>query len=478
MNFLSISRHFSTCKKPNLGISNVLLFSTASSSSFAASQFMTHLQKNGPNIEKSLNLVKAELDAPCVTRVLESFSVENRQIGLRFFIWAGVHPSYRHSTYMYNKACNLLKVKENPNIVTDAFEAYEVEGCVVSVKMFRVVFNLCREAKDAGLGLWVLRKMKDFNCRPDMIAYNGVIRLLCEKGDIDGAMGLMREMGLIDLYPDMATYVMMIKGLSEVGRLEEACRLVKSMRGHGCLPGTVVYSVLLDGILRFGSLERAMELLEEMEKEGGDCRPNVVTYTTLIQGFVEKGCSVEARAILGRIEDLGCKPNRVLISTLIHGLCVDGHVEEAHKVVNRVAGNGVSNDECHSSLVLSLFRTGKLNEAEVVFRRMLAAGLKPDSLSSGTIIKWLCSEGRILDGYQLMDGIEKAGCISSMESDTYSILLDGLCRGNHLMEGAKLANLMIKKGIRVKSNYVKDIIKHLKSSGEEELASRIGRIQC
>ncbi|VFQ72623.1 unnamed protein product [Cuscuta campestris] len=77
---------------------------------------------------------------------------------------------------------------------------------------------------------------------------------------------------------------------------------------------------------------------------------------------------------------------------------MDGHIEEAHKVVDRVGGNGgISNDECNSCLVLSLFRAGKVKEAEVVFRRMLARGLKSDTISYETMMKWMCSEGRNLD---------------------------------------------------------------------------------
>ncbi|CAH9124378.1 unnamed protein product [Cuscuta epithymum] len=404
MRFASIFTHVSASKNPSFRISNSFLFSTSSCSPLSASQqFVTHLQKNRQNIEKTLNSVKAKLDAPCVTQVLERFSVENPQTGLRFFIWAGLHPSYRHSRHMYIKACNMLKIDKNPKVITDVFEAYRDEdGCGVSVQMFRVVFNLCREAKDADLGLMVLRKMKEFNCRADVICYNGVIRLLCEKGDIDEAMGLMREMGLIDLYPDMATYTMIINRLSDVGRLEEACKMVKTMKGQGCFPGTTVYSSLLDGISRFGGLERAMELLDEMEKESSDCRPNVVTYTTLIQAFVEKGCTYEGMAILDKMESFGCKPNRVLMATLVQGLCRDGDINEAHKIVDRIGGNGggISNDECHSCLVISLFRVGRFKEAEAVFSRMLASGLKPDTISYQTMMKRLCSERRKeLDGY-------------------------------------------------------------------------------
>ncbi|KAK4364462.1 hypothetical protein RND71_015820 [Anisodus tanguticus] len=459
---------------PNYVLKMVHLSTTSSSST---KEFLNHLlnNKNGYAMERTLNAVRAKLDARCVDEVLEKCAVNDPQMGLRFFIWAGLNPSYRHSSYMFSRAYKLLEVDRKAQIIRDVLEAYRLQNYVPSAKMFKVILNMCREGKDANMGLWVLRKIKECNCRPDTTVYNVVIRLLREKGDMDEAMGLMREMELIDLHPDMITYVVIIKGLSEVGRLEEACGLTKAMRGHGCVPNTVTYSALLDGICRFGNLERALELLREMEKDSGQCKPNVVTYTTVVQNFVEKCQSVEALSILDQMRDFGCKPNRVLICTLIQGLCKDGHVEEAHKVINRVAESGIPLDSCYSFLVLSLLRIGKLKEAEM---RMLTGGLMPDGLTSSTIIRWLCQKSRILDGYHLIDVIEQSRSVSSIDSDIYSILMAGLCEEKHLVEAAKLANLMVEKGIKLKGPYVKNIIECLRHCcGKEDLASSIGNIK-
>uniref|UniRef100_A0A5B6Z4J4 Putative Tetratricopeptide repeat-like superfamily protein isoform 1 n=1 Tax=Davidia involucrata TaxID=16924 RepID=A0A5B6Z4J4_DAVIN len=454
-------------KNPNFSFP----FTTVSS----AEKYWTHLQKNCSNPEKTLNRVGVKLDTSCVNEVLQRCALNQPLLGLRFFIWAGLQPNYRHSSYMYSKACKVFEINQNPRVVTDVIEAYRVDGCLVSIRTFKVVLNLCREAKLADEGLWVLRKMKEFNCRPDTTVYNVVIRLFCEMGDMDVAAGLRREMGLIDLYPDMITYVALIKGFCDAGRLEDACGLFKAMRGHGCLPNAVAYSALLDGVCRFGNVERALELLQEMEKEGGDSNPNVVTYTSIIQFFCENGQSMEALGILDQMVACGCAPNRVTISTLIKGLCTEGRVEEAYKLIDKVAAGGsVSNSDCYSSLVMSLLRIKKLEEAEKLFRRMLATAVRPDSLASSALIRGLClEEGRVIDGFHLYDEIERLGCLSSIDSDIYSVLLAGLCQESHLMEAAKLAGMMVERGIKLKAPYMGDIVEHLKNSGEKELVSHI-----
>ena len=470
-NSLKATPKFSTLNSPTAT-------ATATASASSAEQFYTHLQRHGVNnIEKTLPSVQAPLDFKCVTEVLHRCQPNQSQIGIRFFIWAGLQSNYRHSSFMYSKACELLQINRNPGVVVDIVEGYRVDGCVVSAKAFKVLLNLCKEARLANEALWVLRKMKEFSLQADTTVYNVVVRLFCEKGEMDMAEELMNEMGLSDLYPDMITYVAMIKGFCNVGRLEDACGLVKFMRGHGCMPNVVVYSTLLDRVCKCGSMGRALELLGEMEKEGGDCSPNVVTYTSVIKSFCEKGQMMEALEILDRMEAFGCAPNRVTVSSLINSLCMEGHVEKAYKVIDKVvAGGSVSYGDCYSSLVLSLVKFKKLEEAEKLFRKMLASGVKPDSLTSSILIRELCLEGRVLDAFCLSDEIDKFEFLTSIDFDLYSILLVGLCQQSHLVEAAKPARLMLKKGIRLKASYFDSIVEHLDKFEDEELVKHLSNI--
>ncbi|KAK6935142.1 Pentatricopeptide repeat [Dillenia turbinata] len=479
MSFLPPSRLLSSStffKNPRFPLPKTLNFTTISSS---ADKLWSNLQKNNfTNIEKTLLNAKAKLDSKCVNGVLQRFSVNEAQLGLRFFIWAGLQPNYRHSSYMYSEACKLFELEKRPGVIIDVIDGYRVENYMLSVKMFKVVLNLCREAKLGEEALWVLRKMKEFGVRPDTNAYNIVIRLLCEKNELGLAEELMKEMTLSDLYPDMITYVSMIKGFCNVGRLEDANGLINVMKEHGCSPNAVVYSSFLDGVSRFGSLERVLELLGEMEKEGGSCSPNVVTYTSVIQSLCEKGRSMEALRVLDQMEDCGCFPNRVTSRILITGLCKEGCLEEAYKLIDKlVAGGNVSSGECYSSLVVSLLQIRNVDEAEKLFKKMLAGEVKPNSLASSLMLKDLCSQGRILDAFNFYNEMEKIGFISSIDSDIYSILLVGLCQKDHPVEASKLANLMVKRGIRMKGPYVEKIMEHLQQSGDNEIILQLDKVR-
>ncbi|KAF5179615.1 Pentatricopeptide repeat-containing protein [Thalictrum thalictroides] len=433
------------------------------------------------NLEKTLTNVRGKLDSSTVEIILKRCSINrfSTLLGLRFFIWAGLRSDYRHTSYMFNKACKFFEIHKKPQTLSDVLESYRKENGLVSVKTFKVILNLCGEAKLADEGLGMLRKMGEFGCRPDTTIFNVVIRMFSDKGGngMDVAQGLMKEMGLIDLYPDLSTYIAMIKGFCRVGRLDDACRLIEVMRDHGCVPNVVVYSTLLDGFCKIGNFDRALEFLCEMEEDPSRI-PNVVTYTSLIQSFCEKGKTKEALTILVRMESRGCFPNRVTVSTLLKQLCFEENIEAAYRLIDKVIANGVvSRNECYSSLVLSLLQYKKMDEAKKLFILMLENQIKPDGLACSKFIKQLCLEGNFLNGFEYYVEMEKRDFLASVDSDIYSILLVGLCQQGHLVEATRLINAMVERKIKLKAPYANSIFESLQNSGERELASHLMSVQ-
>lgn len=443
-------------------------------------EFYTQLQKHGGNVERTLPTIRrGPLDASCVNEVLQSCSIDRSFLGLRFFIWAGTQSSYRHSKYMYSRACKMFMIDQNPRVIMDVFDLYKAEGYSVSAKTVKVVLNLCKEAKRANEALWVLRKMDDFNVGADTADYNIVITLFAEKGDTDTAENLLDEMGSKGVYPNMLTFVQMIRGFCNVGKLEDACWLFKVMKEKGCVPNVVVVSALLDGICQFGNLERAMGILSEMEKVGGDCTPNVITYTSIIQSFCNRGLAIKAMKVFDRMMDSGCSPNTVTVSTLVDSLCKEDHVQEAYKLIDRIvssAGVSVSNGKCYSSLVISLTRLKKLDDAVKLFRNMLTSEMRPDSLACSVIIRELCSKGNYLESFNLYYEVEKMGHILTVDSDLFSILLAGLCRLHHTDEATTVARLMLCKGIRAVAPCDDNVLCFLKNCGESELVVQLSKL--
>ncbi|KAH0924128.1 hypothetical protein HID58_024146, partial [Brassica napus] len=395
-----------------------------------------------------------------------------------FFIWAGTQSGHRHSPYMYSKACDFLKIRANPDLIKNVVEAYKKDECFVSVKTMRIVLSLCSQAKLADEALWVLRKFPEFELCADTVAYNVVIRLFADKGDLSMGMKLMEEMESVDLCPDVMTYTSLINGFCNAGKVEEAWKLAKGMSKNGCVLNTVTYSRILEGVCKCGEMERALELLTEMEKEedgGGFISPNAVTYTLVIQAFVEKKRVRDALMVLDRMGDRGCSPNRVTASVLIQGVLEDGEdVKSLGKLVDKLVKlGGVSLSECFSSATVSLIRLKRWEEAEKMFRLMLVRGIRPDGLACSLVLRELCLLQRYHDCFLLYEEIEKADVVSTIDTDIHSVLLLGLCDQGRSWEAAKLAKSMLGKKMRLKVSQVEKIVEALKKTGDEDLMRRL-----
>ncbi|KAK4801750.1 hypothetical protein SAY86_022237 [Trapa natans] len=427
-----------------------------------AEQFFAQLQKHEANLEKALASIKTRIDHSCVNEVLRRCAADRSILGLRFFIWAGIQSNYKHSSHMYRKACNIFRIPQNPGTILDVIESYRVEECPVNLKSVKVVLNLCREANLANEALWVLRTMGDLNLGADTVVYNIVIRLFCQKGDMDTAESLMREMGSVGLYADMITFMEMIKGFCDAGKLDDASKLFEELKKQGCVPNVVIFSALLDGFCKKANLEKALELLSEMEQGDEDCRPNTVSYTSVIHSFCIQGLPSNALVVLDRMINHGCAPNRVTVRVLFDALCADGREKEAGELIDKVVACGsVSIADCNSCLIISLIRKEKMEEAERRFRLMLRLGMRPDRMTCNVILSELCSKGRPCDAFLIFKEIERAGFSAFIGYDVFSALLMGLYELEHKEEALILAKLMLDRGIKIQTPRADEIVKFM-----------------
>ncbi|KAG1334846.1 pentatricopeptide repeat-containing protein [Cocos nucifera] len=433
---------------PSLSLSRLL--STAATA--AAAEFSHLLRSNSslPTLERVLSRSQSKLDHSIVQSVLRQSS--DRVLALRFFVWAGLQPHHHHSAAAYAAASDSLQIPRHPQAFTHLLDSYRAADAPVSLKTFKILLNLCRHANLPDEALALLRRMREFDCRPDTSSYNTVLRLLADSGRGEIGAALLEEMVMARVSPDMVTYVAAVRGLCAVAKIEAAQGLVARMRANGCVPNVVVYSALLDGACRCGDLLAAMQLLDEMESELDDvCAPNAVTYTCLIKCLSEKGRLEEALGILDRMGRRGCRPNQVTFSTILTGFCAQGDLGGAHELIERVVGEGsVSSDDCYSLLVVCLLRVSNIREAEELMTRMLEEGSSPSGVACNSLLRELCNRRQFMDGYNWFRKMEEKG-LACVDSDVYVLLLVGLHEKGHSTETLILGRKIVERGIHMEA---------------------------
>lgn len=320
--------------------------------------------------------------------------------------------------------------------------------------------------------------MPHFGCLPDVPLFNSILKI--SSLPPSEAYPLFARMKTeFGLRPDVVTYVYVVKKLCEDGRLKDARVLVERMEEeNGCTPNVVVYSALLEGACGCGELEAGHEILEEMERKG---EMNVVTYTCLMKWLCEVGKVDEALMVLDRMVMNGCRPNRVTLRTLIRGFCVEGRLDDVYKIIDKVKAyddndGSVSGDEFYSLLVLCLLRVGERKKAELLLCRMLEMNVKPDGAVCNSLLREICEKRCFLEVYGWINAFE-AKSVNCVDSDVYSLLLQGLCEEGRKEEVLSLGRTIIENEVKVEESCVHRVVEMMEKMGEGDLASLLLKIR-
>jgi leucine-rich PPR motif-containing protein len=82
----------------------------------------------------------------------------------------------------------------------------------------------------------LLRRMPEFGCPPDVVAYNIVINGLFREGQVDKAYNLFREIDNQGILPTVVTYNTVINGLCKAQAVDRAEGVLRQMVHKGVKP--------------------------------------------------------------------------------------------------------------------------------------------------------------------------------------------------------------------------------------------------
>ncbi|KAJ6306943.1 hypothetical protein OIU77_019691 [Salix suchowensis] len=121
---------------------------------------------------------------------------------------------------------------------------------------------------------------------PNSRTFNIILSSLIGRGETDEAYRVFRRM-IKECEPDADTYTMMIKMFCERDELERALKVWKYMKLKRFMPSMHTFQVLINGLCKKGDATQACVLLEEMIEKG--IRPSGVTFGRLRQLLLKEG---------------------------------------------------------------------------------------------------------------------------------------------------------------------------------------------
>ncbi|KAA3476788.1 pentatricopeptide repeat-containing protein [Gossypium australe] len=232
---------------------------------------------------------------------------------MEFYLWVEKFFGFSHNEKTCKEMAFVLAKGNNLKGLWDFLkEMSRIDnGSLVTTSSITCLIKVLGEEGLVNEALACFYRMKQYHCKPDVFAYNMIIRALCRVGNFNKARFLLEQMELPGFRcpPDVYTYTILISSYCKFSmqtgcrkairrRLYEANHLFREMLFKGFVPDVVTYNCLIDGCCKTNRIERALELFEDMNKR--NCVPNRITYNSFIRYYcavneIDKGIEMMRR---------------------------------------------------------------------------------------------------------------------------------------------------------------------------------------
>ncbi|KAL0303550.1 UNVERIFIED_CONTAM: Pentatricopeptide repeat-containing protein [Sesamum radiatum] len=379
----------------------------------------------GPALKNLVPILNREV----IISVLQSQAQlkKDPRICFRFFIWAAQNPRFR-SGLSHNLIVDMLLSGESGNsfhLYWSVLDELRDEKLPVPADAFVVLILGYWRSRKAEKAVETFGRMNDYECKPNLAAYNVILNVLVKKDVILLALAVYNMMLKSNCRIGCDTFSVLIDGLCKSGMTEDALNLFDEMTERGILPSRITYTVIMSGLCKAKRTHDAHRLFNLMKSSG--CMPDAATYTALLDGFCKCGQIHEAFVLFESFRNDGYKVGIRGFSCLIDGLIRAKRLSEAEELFQKVYDVGSVPDlVLYTIMMRGLCEAGRMEDAVNILRDMIGKGLVPDTRCYNVLIKGFCDIGLLDQARSLKLEISQHNQFP--DTCTYTILVCGLCR--------------------------------------------------
>ncbi|KAF7829805.1 pentatricopeptide repeat-containing protein [Senna tora] len=194
--------------------------------------------------------------------------------------------SCRPTSFIYSVLVHTYGVEHRIEDAIDTFLEMERNGVKADVVVYNALVGAFCKVNKFKNAYRVLNEMERKGVTPNSRTYNILISSLIGHEQSDEAYSVFRRM-IKSCQPDADTYTMMIKMFCERNELERALKIWRYMKLKRFVPSMHTFQVLINGLCEKGNVTKACVLLEDMIQKG--IRPSGVTFGKLRQLLIKEG---------------------------------------------------------------------------------------------------------------------------------------------------------------------------------------------
>ncbi|GFY87447.1 hypothetical protein Acr_05g0010860 [Actinidia rufa] len=288
----------------------------------------------------------------------------------------------------------------------------QLHGVALSPSLLHQTLIRLRNASKVALSffLWANRQP---HCRPDAAAYHLLIDTLGRARQFDVAWQLILEMDQRNLKPSSATFGILIRRLVSAGLTRQAIRAFDDMEGFLENEGmkNEDFCYLLDTLCKYGYVKVATEIFNKRKFRFGS---DVKMYTILVYGWCKINRPQMGERFFREMVDRGIEPNVVSYNVLLNGICrksslhpedrFERTIRAAELLLDEMHEIGIEPDVTSYSILLHVYsRAHKPTLSLDKLKMMKSQGICPTVATYTSVVKCLCSCGRIEDAEELLN---------------------------------------------------------------------------
>ncbi|KAF3680777.1 Pentatricopeptide repeat-containing protein [Capsicum annuum] len=225
------------------------------------------------------------------------------------------------------------------------------------------------------------RKVFDKMREPDVVSWSALVGGYAKKGDVGNAIRVFDEGGELGIERNIVSWNGMIAGFNQSGCYLEAVLMFQRMNYEGFRSDGTSISSVLPAISDLEDIKMGVQVHGHVIKMGFECDNCIVS--ALIDMYGKCRCTLEMSRVFEGAEetDLGG------FNALVAGLSRNGLVDEAFKVFKKFKCKVKElNVVSWTSMISSCSQHGKDLEALQIFREMLLARVRPNSITISCLL--------------------------------------------------------------------------------------------
>jgi len=296
---------------------------------------------------------------------------------MKFFRWAGLKLSSKHSPLAWNLLVDLLGSDKLFDAMWDCIKIMKNQG-IVSTETLSSVFGNYVQAGKVGEARMTFEVMEQYGCRQDVVALNCYISALCRYKQVKAALEFFDSVKE-RIAPDADTYALLLEGWEIEGNVSNARSTFAEMIARlGWMPNnTSAYNAFLSTLVNGFQVDEALKFLGVMKTK--KCLPDLGFFRNTLQILYQRKAMKEPyglwqlMTIWEFMRQSGIVPDLPTYNTMI-GVCCNANpiqVNSAYSLLDEMALTGAFPDSKTYNTIFEAFITArKVEEASSIFREM------------------------------------------------------------------------------------------------------------